>query len=283
MAGVSTALVGRNLTSRPATIIFCRQPLLVIRDHAPLNTLAIPQRTTSQTSRTQATMAHLQRSASNGAPEHRRRRGTDQTTRTSIPSSPSTQISTATTDASSTTLSGCRAFGQQNADSTTAPSSTSGRSPTSSSNTSLQALYTSIRALRPPQAILDALLAASDARDRLTIQVYHGIPPYFDLDHSGDQEFARRIRVLESVRLPGAMGLLAATQAYATMRAVRVLVNDEQSAMGIVGSWLGSLCAGAGGNLELRGFMMEVQATLRLLEEAHAILYEAREDTTAPH
>ncbi|KAK4574935.1 hypothetical protein LTR86_000785 [Recurvomyces mirabilis] len=234
-------------------------------------------------------MAHLQRSSANGAPAYRRRRGTDRTNRTSDESSPSTQISTTTTtttNPSSAILSGYRnssnPSGQRNAGATTASSSSSsGPSATTPSGSSLQALYTSLRALHPPQAILDALLAASDARDRLTIQVYYGIPPYFDLDHSGDQEFNRRIRVLESARLPEAMGLLAATQAYATMRAVRVLLNDDKTAMRSVGSWLTALRMGPGGSLSLSGLMEEVQDTLRRLEEAHAILYEAREDTTA--
>ncbi|KAK5116457.1 hypothetical protein LTR62_008006 [Meristemomyces frigidus] len=99
-------------------------------------------------------------------------------------------------------------------------------------------LHRELRALKPPPSILQALSTSSDARERLTLQLYYGVPAFFTAHNDVATKDHSQIQKLQGAQLAAAAKYLAMNPSPHTMRAALVLLDNEIAATSTVLTWL---------------------------------------------
>ncbi|TKA68326.1 hypothetical protein B0A55_08545 [Friedmanniomyces simplex] len=126
-----------------------------------------------------------------------------------------------------------------------------------------------VLALKPPEDVEKALEDAKEARHRLTLQLYYGMPNLSDESGSveGDTE---RMRLLNELQVIEAAKLAALIGRYVTMRAAMVLIGNETHAIRTLQAWLitPTIC----NDVNARNILQHVQRTLGHLAEAQKVL-----------
>ena len=128
-----------------------------------------------------------------------------------------------------------------------------------------------IASLDPPQSVKAALVIVKEARQRLTIQLYYGVPELTGQASGipGDET----IRLVKDSRLLELVKHAASRSLFATMRAVAVLVGNETQAMRTLQAWLTKLALHD--NESAKIVCHHVQRTLSVLREVQCILQTA--------